>query len=740
MPSEEGIMKKTFLLAALLLPLLSFAQQPVNPEKNQKIDSVVISAYRAGKNTPVSYTDITKEEMKASSPSASIPLLLKLQPSVISTNEGGTGLGYSKLRVRGSDATRINVTLNGVTLNDSESQEVFWVNLPALTGMLESIQIQRGVGTSVNGPGAFGASINMQTMLPNDRPYGDVEISGGSYSTGTIAVGLGSGRLDNGFSFDVRYAYNTTEGYIRNAFARLHSLYASAGWMKGDNSVKINYILGKQKTGITWEGIPRDMIESDRRYNPAGEYYDSEGNLQYYDNETDNYVQNHFQGIYSHQFTSSLYWTTTLNYTKGDGYYENYKDSKKLSLYGLTPQIINGVEYKKSDVIIQQALDNGYYVASSAVKYSKNDLSINSSVSYSYYNGDHFGILTWAENNANIPQDYCWYENNGKKNDVSSFVRGEYSFLHGKITLYGDMQYRHIDFRLSGIDKDFASLDKVLKYNFFNPKGGLSYSLNPNSQFYASLSVGHKEPSRSDIKEAIKGERSDGILPERLLDYEFGYRYEEGFFSFSLNGYLMEYKNQLVETGKLTETGHKIKENVAESYRRGVELSATWKSVSWLRFDANLALSKNKIKGYTAWVDTYNNANDWEPLSQTSEYYGLTNILMSPEVVGMGMVTFFPCKDFSFYISGKYVGKQYYDNTSNDERSLPAYITLSLQGQYVFGKIKFSIFADNLLNNKYISDAWVYRARFADGSADYIEDGFFPQAKLNVILKISYSF
>ncbi|MDD2595561.1 MAG: TonB-dependent receptor plug domain-containing protein [Bacteroidales bacterium] len=745
-------MRKTFLMAAMLLSLCAQAQQnnqlfnlqphseDADSERIFKIDSVVISSNRVGRNTPIAHTDVSKEQLRLSNSLSSLPLMLSLQPSVVSTNEGGTGLGYSKMRVRGSDGTRINVTLNGVALNDSESQEVFWVNIPALSGMLQSVQLQRGVGTSVNGPGAFGASINMHTLYPQEKPYGEVELSAGSYLTGIATIGAGSGRMTNGLSFDMRYSYNTTEGYIRNAFARLHSLYASVGWSKDDNSLKINYILGKQRSGITWEGISKSMLETDRKYNPAGEYHDAQGNVKYYDNETDNYLQHHVQGIYTHQFTPYLFWSTVLNFTKGDGYYENYKEKKKLSDYGLSPQTIGGTTYKKSDVIIRQAMDNCYYVVSSNLKYEKDNLSANGSLSYSIYDGDHFGNLIWAQYNENVPNNHKWYDNNGLKHDFGSFVRGEYTFAGDRVHIFADLQYRHIRYTLNGKDKDFVSLDKELIYNFLNPKVGASFSITPENMIYASLAVGHKEPTRSDIKEAIKAGKSDQVVPERLCDYELGYNHSGEKWSFAANLFFMEYLNQLLETGKISETGYNIKENVPESFRRGIELSGAWRMCSWMKFDANLALSRNKIKNYTAWVDRYDNPDMWTPMSQISEYYESTNIIMSPEVVGMAMVTFNPVKNLSFSLSGKYVGRQYYDNTSNIERSLPAYNIFALQAHYSLSKIKFSIFVDNLLNRKYAADAWVYRAVFANGASDYIEEGLFPQAGINAMLKVSYTF
>lgn len=733
-------MKKIVVIAALLLSYLASAQGQDQNTQIDQLDSIVVSAYRADRKTPIAFTNITKEEIRKGSGTTSLPLFLGFQPSVVATNEGGTALGYSKMRVRGSDGTRINVTLNGVALNDAESQEVFWVNIPALTGMLQSVQVLRGVGTSSNGPGAFGASINMSTIAPSQKPYGEVEVSGGSYNTALLSASVGSGITQSGFNFDMRYSYGTTEGYIRNAFARLHSLYASAGWMDGNNSVKVSYILGKQRSGITWEGIPKEMLEIDRRYNPAGEYHDSHGGIHYYDNETDNYLQHHLQAHYIHQFSSSWLWNVTLGYVKGDGYYENFKEDKKFSEYALDPQSVGGVLYKRSNVVIQQLMDNSSFTATSNLKYRSDHFSGVANISYSLYDGDHFGNLKWADHNENIPDSYSWYFNNGVKDDLSAFLRGEYSLLGDKMTLYGDLQYRHILYQLSGEDKDFASLDKVLKYNFFNPKAGVSYRIDSRNSLYASLAVGHKEPTRNDIKEAIKAGRGDDILPERLLDYEVGYLYGGASLTFGANLFFMEYKNQLLETGKKSETGYSIKENVPKSYRRGVEFSFGWQAFKWLIFSGNWAFSLNRIDDYTLWVDCYDNPSSWGELPQRSEHLGSTTILMSPSSVGGASATFSPLPRLSFVVSGKYVGKQFYDNTSSDLRSIPAYFVMSFNTYYSWRKIKLSIFVDNLLNKKYVADGWVYRALFADGSDPYVEEGLFPQAGINATIKISYSF
>lgn len=745
-------MKRLIVFCGILLfPFCGFAQQ--SDVKQDKLDSIVVSSTRAGKNTPVAYSSLNKQQLQEQAPAFhSLPMILALQPSVVATTEGGLGIGASKLSVRGTDDTRTNVTLNGIALNDGESQQVFWVNLPSIQGFLQSVQLQRGVGTSANGSGAFGASINMQTATASSNPYGAAQVAFGSYQTYMTTVAAGSGITKHGFSFDVVYSHNNTNGYIRNAKANHNSLYASLGWRNENNSLKINYIFGDQSTGITWEGCPLEFnpdnpeanYYANRRYNVSGEYYDQGGNIHYYDNETDNYKQHFIQAVYTHQFNPFLTWNTTFNYTKGDGYYENYKADAKFSKYGLPDQTIKEVTYKKSDLIIRQAMDNNYYAATSNLNYTRRNVRATLGVAYSNYNGDHFGDVLWSMYNQNIPANHRWYLNNGLKQDISVFLRGEWD-ITSKITAFADLQYRRVGYELSGPDKDFIPLDSKTKYNFFNPKAGLTYNLSTRSQFYASVAVAHREPTRTDIKESIKSKKIDDLSQERLIDYEIGYRYAGPKISASANIYFMEYKNQLVATGKLSDVGYVIKENIPDSYRRGVELAAAWQTAKWLRVDANLTLSRNKLKDYTAYIDTYDNPNDWNSIEQTKEYYSKTNLTLSPEIIGMAMVTVNPCKSVTFSLNGKYVGKQYMNNSSADIARVPSYFVAGFNASKDFqlknnSGIQLSFIVDNLFNNKYYSYGWIYEARFADGSAPSFSRGVYAQAEINFIAKVAYKF
>lgn len=733
-----------FFCGIFLFPILLFSQNSIsNLSKSEKLDSIVVSTARVSKNAPLTYSHVEKEQLKKSTSSHSLPLILSLQPSVVATTESGLGLGYSKLSIRGSDASRVNVTLNGITINDAESQEVFWVNLPFIQSFLQSAQVQRGVGTSSNGSAAFGGAINMQTLAAQNTPYGNAEFSYGSYQTYIMSVAAGGGVSKSGISFDARYSHSQTQGYIRNSNGELNSLFTSFGLQNNNNLFKINYIYGNQHTGITWEGISLKQYEQNRRYNPAGIYYDEAGNEHYYDNESDNYVQHHAQMFFSHKLSNSLTWNNVANYTKGDGFYENYKYNVKFSKYGLDNQVIDGSTYKKSDFIIRQGMDNYYLAVSSGLNYKTKKLNITGGVNYSFYDGDHDGTVLWSKYNNNIPKDYNWYSNVGKKSEANVFVKGEYNI--SKFILYAEMQYRHINYNLSGLDKDFVSLDKKFKYNFANPKIGLTYNLSSSSKFYSSVSISHREPSRSDIKESIKAKRTDDLKQERLIDYELGYKYLADHFSLSANLYFMEYKNQLAATGKLSESGYVIMENVPKSYRRGVELAFAWQISNMLRFDANLTLSKNKIKNYTAWIDTYDNLNDWNFLGQTEVSYNKTSLILSPEVISAALITFSPGRNYDFSLSGKYVGKQYMDNTQSDDSKVPAYFTSSFNASKSINikngsKIILSACVDNLFDNKYYSYGWVYKSFFKEDSILNVDQGVYPQARIHFIAKVAYEF
>ena len=759
-----------FLFIAALVALIPFSAQGEEKEaafsvdeKVERLDSVVVSSSRAGRNTPVTFTMVGKEDLRRSNPINSLPMNMALQPSVVSVNEGGTGLGYSKMTVRGSKGSQINVTLNGITLNDAESQEVFWVNIPALSSMISSVQLQRGLGTSANGAGAFGASINMSTASVGADPFGSAELSMGSYGTFVSTFAAGSGLLPSGVYFNAAYSRGLTDGYIRNAFADVHSAMAVLGWMNERNSLRLTWLMGSQHTGITWEGISLEQYETDRRYNPAGEYYDSFGNVHYYDNETDNYAQHHLQLNYTHSFSDRLAWSTTLNYTRGDGYYENYKAGKSFSKYLMPDPVIDGEIYDEGDFITKEALANDYFVLNTDLRYSSDVLNLTGGVNLSRYNGDHIGSVLWS-NVLGDSFDYGshqWYLNRGLKHEANAFVRGEVLFSE-RLTAYADLQYRGVWLDMSGPEDDGVLLDHSDDWQFFNPRAGLSYRWSPSSRVYASAALGHREPGRSDIKELILDAnkaasagvsgRGVDIRPEKMLDIEVGYECVLDRLSLSANVYLMEYWDMLLETGKLTDVGYAIKENVPRSWRRGVEIAASWKPLPWLQMGGNMTLSTNKIRNYTAYYEMYDNMNDWNYLGQHTVDFENTDILMSPSFVGMASVTFRPFASASGSLNsayltwnGKYVGRQYYDNTSSAERSIPSYIVSDMSLGYEVAlknesALTFSFHVNNLFNNMYYADAWLWRAYFQQEDAYYSEVGIYPQAPVNCMFKVACRF
>ncbi|MBQ2874704.1 MAG: TonB-dependent receptor plug domain-containing protein, partial [Bacteroidales bacterium] len=461
-----------FFIIAALVALFPGIVQGAEPEGTvEKLDSAVVSVSRAGNTTPVTYTMVSRDELRTANPMHSLPMSLALQPSVVSVNEGGTGLGYSKMTVRGIKGSQINVTLNGITLNDAESQEVFWVNIPALSGILSSVQLQRGLGTSASGPGAFGASLNLSTASVGANQYASADFGYGSYDTFTATAAAGTGLTRSGLYFDFAYSRGLTDGYIRNAFADVQSAFAVLGWMNERNSLRLTWLFGDQHTGITWHGIDLSQYEADRRYNPAGEYYDQYGNVRYYDNDTDNYTQHHLQLNYTRLFAERFVWTTTFNWTKGDGYYENYKAGKRFSKYNFIFD-----EDPEGDFIVREAMDNHYFVLNSDLRYSSERLAVTAGVNLSRYDGDHIGKVLW---NDVLGDDYDysshkWYLNNGLKQEANAFVRAEWAPLNW-MTTYADMQYRGVWLDMSGPEDDQIPLDYSCQWQFLNPRAGISF-------------------------------------------------------------------------------------------------------------------------------------------------------------------------------------------------------------------------------------------------------------------------
>lgn len=738
-------MKKEIITSITLLSinLCSFAEQLPDSLKQVSLNEVIVSSTRISNSAPIAFSDVNGKEIKQANTAKNIPSILQTLPSVVAYSEDGSGVGNTSMRIRGTDATRINVTLNGMPMNNPESQEVYWVNLPDISNSLQNVQVQRGIGSSTNGSASFGASISLKTEGGKPKAYGQAATAIGSYNTFTSTISAGTGLLNNGLSLDARYSRVTGDGYIRNGKVNHKSAYAALSYYKDNQLIRLSYINGIQHTGITWEGISPEEMLIDRKYNPAGKYYDDAGNIHYYGNETDNYYSDIVQLNYSNIFSN--YWTLNvgINYNHGYGYYENYKMDQNLkSKFGLNPQVVNGITYKKSDIIRKKLMSNDFYVANFTLNHNRNQLNLIGGGSFSFFDGEHYGKLKWVKYNQNIPENYKWYNNDSNKKEFSVFTKGTYQ-VSQKFSFFGDLQYRYVDYRMDGTDDDLEDITNNKYYSFFNPKAGISFNLN-NHQLYASVAVGNREPLRSDIKESVKGGSHEKIKPERMYDYELGYRFANENASFNANIYYMDYKDQMIQTGKLNDVGYKLMENVPNSYRVGIELVGAYQFTQWLRWDANLTLSRNKIKDYTIYYDLYDNQTNWNLIGQKAENLGTTDISFSPNIVGSSAITLSPFKTLSFSFISKYVGKQYYDNSSNKDNRLADYFISNIIAGYTFnyrkiGDIDLQLFVNNIFNKRYVANAWVSTDKFEDGS-EITYKGYYPQATRNIMVKLGIRF
>lgn len=739
-------MKKVLFTLAVLSSIGCYSQQTTDSLKLVKLEEVVVSATRAKQDAPIAVSDLNEVQIKKENAAKNIPSLLQTLPSVVAYTEGGTAVGNTSFRIRGTDANRINITLNGMPLNNPESQEVYWVNLPDLSNSLQSMQIQRGVGTSTNGTASFGASISMQTVGGRAKPYADLSSAYGQYNTLLLSGAAGTGIMKNGLSLDARYSYTKSDGYIRNGKVDHKNIYAALSHYSDKQLIRLIYMNGIQHTGITWEGIDPTLVDKNRRYNPAGQYTDDNGNIRYYDNETDNYYSNIGQLVYTRYLTNELTFNANLSYNHGYGYYENYKvDQKFGEKFGLPDQQVGGITYKRSDIIRRKLMKNDLYSGGINLNYQKRSLTLVFGGMYNYFDGDHYGCLLWVKHNQNITENYEWYRNESEKKDMNAYLKAEYRPFDN-LSLFAEVQDRYIDYRMKGIDDDVTDLTNNNYYNFINPKGGVSFRFHDYNEVYGSFGISNREPLRADLKESLKGGGSRNITSERLYDYELGYKFANSIFSFSTNIYYMDYKDQLVQTGKLNDIGYKLQENVPDSYRTGIEIAASYAPTTWLRLDGNLTLSKNKIKNYTAYYDYYDNQTNWNPLPQKAEFHKSTDISFSPKTVGSFIMTLKPFEgeDISFSFVNKYVGKMFYDNTSNADNRLSDYLVTDFIASYTLdahkiGKFDFQFFINNLASIKYNANAWVETVKFADGKQE-VYKGVFPQAGANLMGRIRYRF
>ncbi len=683
---------------------------------------VIVRASRANLNDPVAYTNLDKNQLARTDRIRDIPYLLELTPSVVATSDAGTGIGYSGLRIRGTDPSRINVTVNGIPYNDSESHDVYWVDIPDFVSSVENVQIQRGVGTSTQGAAAFGANINFQTRSVSARPYSEIQSTLGSFNTWKNAIAAGTGLIHDHFSVDMRLSQISSDGYIDRAFASMESYNLSAGWYGEKSIIKASTFSGKELTYQAWGGVPGELLETDRTYNPYT-----------YDNEVDDYRQTHYQLHWSCQPLRKLNINLALHYTRGEGYYEQFREDEDLSDYLLETVIIGSDSILTSDIIRRKWLDNDFLGGIYSINYTLGKMAITGGGGWNRYDGDHFGQVIWSQYSSNGEIRHPYYFSKGLKTDWNYFTKINYQILPS-VNLYADMQYRHIDYSINGKDDDQRDITQDHQYSFFNPKAGVSLDISKHQAVYLSFSVGNREPKRSNFTDSRPGQE---IKPERLNDFEMGYTYKSGMFSLEANAYFMDYTDQLVLTGEINDVGSAIMVNVPDSYRAGLELTVAAQPFKSLAWELNATLSRNRIISFIEYVD------DWDTWGQQNFELKNTSLAFSPEIIAGSRIIWNPLEGLDLSLLTKFVGKQFIDNTSSLDRMLDAYVVNNFRLGYSFQpkflkEINLFVEVINLLNEEYETNAWVY-SYFYQGQR-YKMDGFYPQAgrhfMAGIILKL----
>jgi iron complex outermembrane recepter protein len=709
------------------------------PEKPFQTEDVLVSAMRAGEHAPLAYSEVGKDMLKKQNAGYDMPYLLSLTPSYVETSEAGNGIGYTSLRIRGTDANRINVTIDGIPLNDAESQQVFWVDLPDLASSVENIQIQRGAGTSTNGSGAFGATISIQTVSPENQPFAEVATSVGSFSSIKNTISAGTGMVGGKFGLMMRYSDIKSDGYIERTGSNHRSENISGIFRSGNSILKANILLGEEHTGIGWWGVPKEMLTINRRYNPAGEYTDEAGITHYYDNESDNYKQNHFQLIYSQKLGNFLSLHTALHYTKGKGYYEEYREDQNYTDYGLRNVIIGDSVITHTDLIRQKWMSNDFYGLVYSLKFKKEVIEATVGGGVNQYLGDHFGNIIWMQYAGTTEKDYQWYFNDSRKGEISLYGKVNYS-LSEKTSVFGDIQYRHILYQMKGIDDDLKDIGQIERFGFFNPKAGLFYSISPNQDAYFSFSVAHREPTREDFKEA-SGDKGATPKPETLYDSEMGYKLITGKASLGINLYSMIYRDQLVPTGELSDVGYSIMTNVSKSYRIGVEIVAGIKPADFFGWDMNLTLSRSRIMDFEEYYTDYNTSDGSS--KYLSRNLGQVDIAYSPSLIATSDLRLKIHKGTELHLITKFVGKQYVDNTMNSERLIDPYFVNNIRLDFEpeirnIKGVQFQIFVNNIFNEVYESNG--YGGNWFENGVEKSWSYYFPQAGTNFMVKIGLKF
>ena len=723
-PHAVAIMCLTSIgvLSAQELPKDSVKTQPL------PLDEVIISAIRANENAPVTFSNMSKKEIAKRNLGQDIPILMNFMPSVVTTSDAGAGVGYTGIRVRGSDATRVNVTVNGIPYNDSESHGTFWVNMPDFASSVQSLQLQRGVGTSTNGSGAFGASLNMLTDSYSNESNGEISNSFGSYNTRKHTVKFSTGLMNDHFEIAGRLSNIASDGFIDRATADMKSYFLQGTYVNGTTLIKALAFGGDQETYQAWNGVEDlDKIENDRTYNPSGEYTDNDGNTKYYDNEIDKYLQDHYQLHWNEKFNENWSSNLALHYTRGNGYYENYKVNQKLVNYNLEAgENPDGSAITKSDLVRRKWLKNDFWGTTFSVNYKNEKTDFVVGGGANKYEGDHFGNVLWTRSVVLPEYNYQYYFDNSVKTDVNVFAKLSYD-ITDKWLIFGDLQYRNVGYKANGNDTGLVNDT----FNFFNPKAGITFMANEKSNLYFSFARAHREPNRNDYEDGSP-------RPEQLNDFELGYRFASARTKFNVNGYYMRYKDQLVLTGALNDVGAPIRENSGNSYRLGLEVDAEIKVSEKWTLRPNMTLSTNKNEDFVFERDG------------VLQDLGDTNIAFSPDIIVGNIVTFAPLSNLQMSLLTKFVSEQYMGNIDSKASLLDAYsvsdfsISYQLKPKSIFKTIVISGLVNNIFDYKYESNGYFYTYDddySTPGIIQTIEGaGYYPQAGINFLAGITVGF
>ena len=711
---------------------------------------VIVSSTRATEKTPTSHSTIDKESIEKRESVKDIPYLLKLTPSVVTTSDAGAGVGYTNFRIRGTDLNRINITVNDIPLNDAESHGVWFVNMPDFVESTNSIQVQRGVGTSTNGAAAFGASINLQTNDIKLNPYAEVNNAAGSFNTIKNTVKAGTGIIDGMYSFDARLSRIKSDGFIDRATSDLKSFFVSGTYRSEKDVVKVNIFSGKEKTYQAWEGIPKAKLEQDSaammdfalNMGYANEEIENlfksdprTYNRYMYENQTDNYQQDHYQVFYTRNFSEKLTANIAYHQTNGFGYYESYRYNEDITDYLADPIISGNDTITQTDLIDRKFLDNIFYGGIGSIKLNLPTVKAVLGGGWNRYDGDHYGEVMWAQSTLNTFEPrHRFYDNNGVKDDANLYARGNFK-LSDKFYTYLDLQYRHIDYEIDGMDDGQRNITQSHTYDFFNPKAGILLEPSKNLSAYLNLAIANREPNRTTLVDADPNKEEP--TSERLYNAELGADMKRKTWRLKTNAYLMYYKDQLVLTGNINDVGSAIMENVDDSYRAGIEVIWTIKPIDWFQWQANLTYSQNKIIDFVSYTD------NWDTWGQEIEELGTTDISFSPEIVANSQLSFTPVKNLGVNLITQYVGEQYIDNTSSEDRKLDDYLVNNLRINYAIEtswmkKASVYLQVNNILDEKYITNAWIYPF-YSGGEINYL-DGYYPQAGINFMAGLNLKF